>query len=581
MESKISLPKKVEFAASFTESLMPDLVIINGKVITVDKDFSIAEAVAVKGEKIVAVGSSKDIMALTGKNTKILDLNDNAMLPGINDTHLHLALFGVERPPLTLDLGYPTVKSIRDIAVMVGKRAKEFKPGEWVQGLRWDPAFMDEVKDDPERRPKRQDLDPVSPDNPVALIDQSHHTFWVNSKALELAGITKDTPDPEGGVIVKDPDTGEPTGILKEEAKNPVAALIPPFSEEQQKEGILAAMDELVAQGITSVTDPFVNASLASQYNDLYNEGKFKLRMNLLLTWVEQSAPISVDLLEEAFKFCGTKTGFGNEWLRIAGYKLLADGVEPSLTAWMYEEYPGHHGVYGSLVTPGKTDEEKVKNLTDVICCIHKAGYQIGIHSCGDRSNATVIDALIKAKQEYPTKDLHHYIIHADVTRPEDIDRMAQWNIGVTQNTGIKYDVSDFMDHVIGEERSNRMWAVKPFLDKGVRLTLSSDAPVVYPSWKQIVETAILRESKASGKVSGQENCISVQEAIKAMTITPAYQDNMENIKGSIEVGKLADLCILDEDILTAEPHSISDIKTLMTIVGGKIVYDSGALSIK
>ena len=127
MESKISLPKKVEFAASFTESLMPDLVIINGKVITVDKDFSIA------------VGSSKDIMALTGKNTKILDLNDNAMLPGINDTHLHLALFGVERPPLTLDLGYPTVKSIRDIAVMVGKRAKEFKPGEWVQGLRWDP----------------------------------------------------------------------------------------------------------------------------------------------------------------------------------------------------------------------------------------------------------------------------------------------------------------------------------------------------------------------------------------------------------------------------------------------------------
>ena len=563
--------------------LSADLVIINGKIVTVDKEFSIAQAVAVKDSKIIAVGKNEDLKELVGKNTKVLDLKGKTVLPGINDTHIHAAAFGGTRPPLVLDVGYPTVKSITEIVKTVSEKVKAVQPGEWIQGFGWDKGYLDECLKDPARHPTRWDLDSVSPNNPVCLNDFSTHVIWVNTKALELAEITKTTPLPSGGEIVKDPATGEPTGLLMElPAEGLVMRVIPPWSREQKRAAILSAMKELNSLGITSITEGalgpggtgslggLLGAECISIYNELYSEGKLTLRVSIMLLFGEYGSGSLKDL-QHGLPYIGIHTGFGNEWLKIAGAKIFADGIPPNKTAWMHEEYVG--GGNGALVLPGETDEERYNELINMLVYAHKCGFQVGIHATGDRAIDACVDGFIKAMQEKPW-DARHYIIHSDFTSDEYAKRMARHNIGACVQSGIKWTISDYMDSLVGEQRSARQWPLRTLIDAGVHVAESSDGPCMYPNWKQVVEAAVLRESKATGKVSGPEQCITVEEAIRAFTIESAWQDHMENIKGSIEIGKLADFCVLDEDILTVDPHQIKDIRTLMTIVGGKIVYD-------
>ncbi len=567
--------------------LLADLVITNGKVITVNQDFSIAQAVAVKDGKIIAVGTNEEVAAFIDKDTNVLDIKGKTMLPGINDSHGHPALFGGTRPPLTLDVGYPAVKAISDIAEMVRNKVAESQPGEWIRGFGWDQGYLEECLKDPNRQPTRWDLDPVSPNNPVCLTDMSSHVILVNSKALELAGITADTPAPAGGEIVREPSSGEPTGVLREfPAQDPVMRLIPPWSREQKRQAILSAMRELNALGITSVTESALGpggdaaqgglfgSECISIYNDLLNEGNLTLRVSILLLFGDYGKCTLQDL-QQGLSDMGIHTGFGNEWLRIAGAKIFADGIPPAWSSWMYEEYLNSNGVKGSLVIPGETDEERYNELVDMIIYAHKLGFQLGIHATGDRAIDACVDGFIKAMNEHPRKNLRHYVIHADFTTDDCAKRMAEWGIGVNAQTAIKYVIADLEEKTVGEERSAREWPCRSLIDAGVHVAMSSDAPVVYPNWKQGVETSVLRESKATGKVSGPEQCITREEAIRAYTIEGAYQDHMENIKGSIEVGKLADFCVLGEDILTIDAHKIKNIPTLMTIVGGKIVYNA------
>jgi len=568
-----------------SDLLAADLVIINGKIVTVDKKFSIVQAVATKDGKIIAVGKNEDIKELAGKNTKVLDLKGKTVLPGINDSHIHAVAYWGTRPPLAVDIGFPTVRSISDIVKAVGEKVKTLQPGEWIQGWGWDEGYLQECLKDPARHPTKWDLDPVSPDNPVCLNDFSGHVIWVNSKALELAKVTKATPLPSGGEIVRDPATGEPTGLLKElPAEGLVMRVIPPLTREQKKKTILTAMKELNSIGITSITEgalgpgggDFQGGLLGSEcisvYNDLYDEGTLSVRVNIMLLFGEYGA-LSLKDLQKGISYLGIHTGFGSEWLRIAGVKMFADGIPPSKTAWMHEEYVS--GGNGRLVLPGETDEERYNELINMILCAHKHGFQVGIHATGGRAVDACVDGYVKAMEEYPW-DARHYVIHSDFTTPECAKRMAKYNIGVAVQSGIKWTISDFMDSLVGEQMSARQWPLRTLLDAGVHVSAGSDAPVSYPNWKLGVEAAVLRESKATSKVSGPEQCISREEAIHAYTMGGAWQDHMENIKGSIEIGKLADLCVLDEDILTVDPHQIKDIRNVMTIVGGKIVYDAG-----
>ena len=549
------------------QPMNPDMVMFNGNIITVDDNFSIAEAVAVKNDKITGVGSNEDIKKLAGGNTRLLDLKGATVLPGINDAHCHLNGFGLQRPPMVVDLGFPVIKSIADMKDATAKKVAEVESGKWIDGWGWDRGFLDELKGKPETWPTRFDIDSASPDNPVVYTDFSGHVCLANSKAMEIAGIDKNTPDPEGGIIQKDA-SGEPTGILFEAAAGLVRRLIPPPTEEERKAGILNAMAELNSLGITCVTEPGLGSELIRIYTDLYNQGKFTLRINCMI----MGGP-SLESVKGSLDRVGTSTGFGNEWLRISGLKLLADGIPPSKTAFMYEDYIG--GGHGKLLVDGNSDEERYDMLISMIKYANARNFQVGIHVTGDRGIDACVDGYIAALREHPW-DARHYIIHTDYATPECIKRMAENNIGANVQSAIKWTIGNLMIGITGEERAAYHWPLKLLFDEGVRVSNSSDASVTYPDWRQGVESAVLRKDKATGEVIGPEQCITVEQAIRSYTINGAWQDHQDDVRGSIEVGKLADFTIIGENILTIDPNKIHEIPIIATIVGGKKVYDTG-----
>ncbi len=546
----------------------PDMVMFNGNIVTVDKNFSITEAVAVKNGKIIGVGSNEDIKILAGSDTRLLDLQGATLLPGINDAHCHLNGFGLERPPMQIDLGYPAIKSIAELKTAAARRIAEVGPGKWISGWGWDRGFLEETKGRPDLWPSRYDLDPISPDNPIAFTEFSGHVLLVNSKALGMAGINKNTPQPARGFIQRDAD-GEPTGILFE-MTFPIRALIPPPTEEERKAGILNAMAELNSLGITCVTEPGLGPEQIRVYTDLHNQGKFTLRVNCMM----MGGP-SLNTVKDVVDHAGTVTGFGNQWLRISGLKLLADGIPPSKTAFMYEDYIG--GGHGQLLVEGNTDEERYDMLLSMIKYASTHGFQVGIHVTGDRGIDACVDGYIAALRERPW-DARHYIIHTDYATPQCIERMAQNNIGANVQSAIKWTIGNLMVGITGEKRAAYQWPLKTLFDKGVNVTNSSDASVTYPDWRQGIESAVLRKDKATGRVIGPEQCISVEQAIRSYTINGAWQDHQEHVRGSIEVGKLADFTVIGENILTIDPDKIHEIPVLYTIVDGKTVYKNPKL---
>ncbi len=562
-----------------------DLVIVNGNIITVDPLFNTVQAVAIKDDKIVATGTNEDMKSLAGKYTRILDLKGATMLPGINDTHCHMSDWALTRPPFKLETRYPVVKSIADVVKMVQNRAKKVKPGDWILGEGWDQGYLKECQTDTNRTPGKEDLDAVAPDNPVYLVEYSGHRAWCNSLALKAVGITRDTPDPVGGRIDKDPITGEPTGLLYEKASFMVGAAIPRWTYEDRKAAIPNAMAELNSLGITSFTDAAVERDKLAAYNDVYNdlfkENRWTCRANILLM-LGGFGPNPVEATKEALKYVGTRHNFGNEWLKINGVKLVADGIPPLKTAWMYDGYYVGGGT-GSLTIDGKSPEKQEKNLRELISILHKNRYQVGIHCCGSRTADVCHDQYMKCIEEDPW-DARHYSIHSDFVRPETIEKVSRfgkrtgYEIGMNVQSLIKWTISALMDSVVGPEKAGYEWPLRTMLDNGIHVADSSDAPVTYPDWRNGVQSAVLRESKATGKVSGPDQCITVQEAIRNYTLNGAWFDHMENVKGSIERGKFADFCIIDRDILSIDPHEISQLKILMTIAGGNVVFDAGQI---
>jgi len=565
-----------------------DLVIKNAKVITVDRDFSIKQGIAVKGDEIIAVGSNEEIGKYMGEKTKILDLKGKTILPGINDSHMHPTAWAASKPPFAISLRPPGVKSIKDVRAAVQEKVKDLKPGEWIRGRGWNEDILEECKAE-KRYPSKKDLDDLTPNNPVVFIDWSGHNLWVNSKAMEIAKIIKETPDPPDGHIEKDPKTGEPTGILKE---IPSFALImkhvPHFDKEDFKKLIVLAQRELNQNGITSYTEPLGpgaeladsglrGAKVIEAYRDLQKEGRFTARVHIPLMYGKYGSVTYKDLVEGSQKYT-VPEGLDPKWVRIPGIKIFADGIPPIKTAWMWKEYLT--GGHGSLVVPGSTDEERYNELKKMIVFSHGKGWQVGIHACGDRAISSAIDGIVEAIKDKPWIHPRHYIIHADFVTREDLKRAAMYDIGMNMNPDIKTVIAEMHIPLVGPELAAYEFPYKATLETGAKLMLSSDAGVTYPNWRSGVQAAVQRLTK-TGKVSGPEQRITREEAIRAYTINAAWQDHLEYKKGSIEVDKLADFCILNDDILTADVNKIKDIQVLMTIVGGKIVYDASGNAFK
>ncbi len=558
-----------------------DLVFLGGRVVTVDARFTVASALAVTGGTISAVGGRAEIAPLVGPGTRVIDLRGATLLPGINDSHLHGCAFGMASPPLSLDLGHPTVSSLADVAAAVRQAVGRAPDGQWITGHGWDTGYLDECVTDPSRQPSRHDLDTVSRDHPVVLYSFSGHATWVNSKALELLGVDRYTVAPPGGAIVTD-DAGEPTGLLHEGAQALVQNALPPLSRQERTDAIRSTLATLARLGVTSYTEPglgpggdgIMRGALGRQTLDVYHQlladGELTARVGVLI--------LPTGMTSTAEEFARTLDALGRTTadprrLAIHGVKIFADGIVPNKTAWMHEPYVG--GGSGCLCVGGGTDAERITEIDAMIRHAHVAGHQMGVHVTGDRAIDTVADAFAAAMAAHPRPDARHYLIHGDFLTPHSMKVLAAHGFGVNMNPTIKWTVADMEEDFVGAGRAAYAWPYRDALDAGVRVASGSDAPVTHPDWRQGIATMMLRESKATGRVSGPEQRTGLAEAIRTYTIDAAWQDFADDWKGSLEPGKVADLCVLDGDLLAADPHDIPEMPVVLTVMDGQVVHDT------
>jgi predicted amidohydrolase YtcJ len=540
-----------------------DLIIYNGRVLVLDRWFRSAEAVAVRDGRVLAVGKTKHIRRLAGRRTELLDAAGGTVLPGINDSHLHLNAFGLDLPPFSYDVDTATIDEL--IEVVRTAVAEAPAPDSWVRGQGWNDNRLP-------RPPRAADLDPVSGDHPVILTDFSGHAVAVNSLVLQLAGITRDTVPPPGGVIEKDAD-GEPTGVLRETAQGLVRGLVPPFSREEVSQGIDSGIGLLHAQGITSITEPGIGLATLAIYAEKARAGALGIRLNALLR--AGTAPQQLrDLLGEYEPLHGIDARV----LRVAGIKIFADGIPTAAkTAWLHEPYLD--GSNGELVIDGSTVEEQVANLHELIRIADDAGLQVGTHATGDATIDAVVNGYLAAMgRRWRREDLRHYVIHADLTPRPTLRTMARHDIGANMNATIKFLLGRTLDPVLGPERTDYQWPYRSALDLGVRVSSASDAPVTGPSWQQGVMAAVLREGMFGG-VAGEAERITVPEALATYTRTPAWQDHAERWKGTLQRGRIADICVVGGDVLGVDPHDLVDLPVTATVVGGQVVYERSSAS--
>lgn len=564
-----------------------DLVLLDGEVFTVDPAFSIAEAVAVADGKIIAVGKTDDVRETIGKHTRVIQLAGRAVLPGINDSHLHGSAWGTSLPPLQLDVSFPEVRSIADIKRAVASAAAGKPPGDPIIGLGYDEGYLEECVQDPRRQPTRWDLDEVAPDHPVHLMQYSGHASWVNSAWLRRAGVTGDEDAPPGGVIARD-ERGM-LGLFYEGATRLVRSALPGLDQKTIRASIEATLRQLHRLGITSYTEaglgiggekstrgqsmPGAMGSLAFDiYEEMARAGELRARLSVLWLPRPLSGVGSAATVRNQLKDVHLSADVDPRRLRLLGAKLLADGVPPNKTAWMHEEYVG--GGTGALCVHGESEGEQVAELTEMVRLCHEAGMQVGVHVTGDAAIDAVVAAFVKAESARP-RALRHYVIHGDFVRPNALHALAAGGFGLNMNPAIKWTISDLMNDVVGPERSARQWPVASALASGVHVSGSSDAPVVKPDWRRGLSAMMLRESKATGRVSGPEEVVGLADAVRAYTSMPAWQDCAEDWKGTVEVGKVADLCVLGAGLRHMDPHDIPEIPIDMTVFDGSVVHDT------
>lgn len=535
-----------------------DLIIHNGRILVLDERFRTAEAVAIRAGRVLAVGRERDIRRLAGRRTRVLDAGGGTVLPGINDSHVHLNSLGLNFPPFSYNVDTATIDEL--VAIVAGAVAAAPSAGTWIRGQGWNDNRLP-------RPPRRSDLDPVSGDHPVILTDFSFHAVAVNSVALRLAGITRDTVPPPGGVIEKDAD-GEPTGVLRETAQGLVRAVVPAYTLDEVARSIDTGVGLLHAQGVTSVTDPGINLATLGIYADKARGAALGVRVTALLTG--GTAPQHLRDILSAYR---PLRRVDPRVLRVAGVKLFADGIPTAArTAWLHEPYLD--GSNGSLVVDGATVEAQVANLHEMIRIAVRAGFQVGTHATGDATIDAVVAGYLKAMgRDWRRADLRHYVIHADLAPRATLRTMARHDIGANMNATIKYLLGRTLDPVLGPARTDHQWPYRTALDVGVRVTSASDAPVTFPNWLQGVMAAALREGMFGG-VAGEAERITVREALATYTRTSAWQDHAGGWKGTLAPGMVADVCVVGGDVLGVDPHELINLPVTTTMVGGRVVYE-------
>ncbi|CUS92166.1 hypothetical protein JGI8_01639 [Candidatus Kryptonium thompsonii] len=525
-----------------------DLIFINGKIWTVDKAKPVAQAVAVLGDKIIAVGSNSEIKKYAGKNTKVVDLKKKLMLPGFIDDHTHFVSGGFQL--MSVDLR--TAKTPEEFALKI-KEYAEKNPGRWITGGDWDHELWGG------ELPRKEWIDKYTQNVPVFVTRYDGHMGLANSLALKLAGITRETPDPPGGLIVR--DENGPTGILKDEAMSLVYKVIPEPSLEERISAIKLALEEAKKLGLTGVHDIGTVEDFKA-YQELYKRGELTIRVFLRL-------PISQ--WEDLAKL-GIQVPFGNEFIRIGSLKAYADGSLGSMTALFfdpYDENPNTKGLATDIVIDGRLEKWAIE--------ADKAKLQLSIHAIGDSANSLVLSIFEKVVKQNPTWDRRFRIEHAQHIHPKDFVRFKNLNVIASMQPYHAIDDGRWAEKRIGKERCKTSYAFRTFLDNGVKLCFGSDWNVAPLSPILGIYAAVARQTLDGKHPEGwfPEQKISVEEAVECYTINNAYAEFAENEKGSITPGKLADFVVLSDDIFNIPAERIKDVKVLMTVLGGKIIYQS------
>ncbi|MFO7620596.1 MAG: amidohydrolase [Bacteroidales bacterium] len=536
-----------------------DLVIINGKVLTMEGSDPRAEAIAVKGEKIIAVGSSKKISGMTEKGvTKVIDARGRLVIPGFNDAHVH---FGPLDPDY-IELRYTTDPSV--FTEKVKAQVARSRPGELIRGGHWEhEMFIDR------QWPTKELIDAVSPDNPVVLSRADGHSVLVNSYVLRNSGITRETPDPFGGEIMRDPVTGEPTGILKETAENLVrtgavrAQRTPEEEAERSRNGYLLALKEAREYGVTSIQIPG-NANFG-MYEQLKEEG-------LLTSRIDIGKSLTGDpKLLESYRELFAKYPPESNWIRFGYLKAFIDGTIGSGTALMFEPFADNPGSSGLAMMPYEEFEQ-------MVVAADKLGFQIGVHSIGDKGNNWTLNAYEKAQQVNGKRDSRHRDEHAQTLLLSDIPRFAE--LGVIPSMQPTHCITDkrFYEKRVGIERCKGAYAWRSLINAGSILAFGTDYQVEPLNPMEGLYAAVIRKDRLGEEGEGwfPEQKLTMEEAIKYYTLGSAYAQFMEDRKGMIKTGYLADIVIVDKDLLTVPESEIMKTKVDYTIVGGKVVYESG-----
>lgn len=534
-----------------------DLVLTNGNIVTLKAKGDRAQALAIKNEKIIAVGSNDDISKFIGNNTKVIDLKGKTVLPGFNDVHQHPApLYAFDKPYAVLKLD--TVTSMKNLIALLKRKAAITPKGMLIRGVGYNETKLG-------GQPIRDSLDKASTDHPIIISHVSGHLSAANSYLMNMNGIDENTKDPAGGAFERYPHSQRPDGICKETAasylhRSKKIQYPPQPTAEEEMEGYRKYFNAVLASGVTSLGDAWTTPERVTVYRKLVAEG-FPMRFNLLM-----GTPYANDLISGKIERTNT------DHLRIMGVKVIHGNSLSGKTCWLYEPYDMINPVTGKKDYYGIPPARSQASLDSLFLRIHKAGLQIACHSNGDREIDMVISAIEKAQKAYPRGNARHRIEHCSITNQDILNKIKRDSI-IPVFHCYMYELGDKM-LVYGEKRMAMLHPTKTAMDMGIIYALHSDAPISpYPAMIRL-GSAVNRKIKDSNIVIGANQCIDAEDAIKAYTYGGAYTTFEENKKGRLITGQLADMIVVDQDPTTIDPNKIYDIAVVTTISGGKVVFN-------
>lgn len=538
-----------------------DLILTGGRVVTMDPDMPDATAIAIKDGRIVAVGGDDAIVDLGGPRTRRIDLGGRLTIPGIIDTHNHMISMG----NVLNEVQLYAARSIEEIKQAVAERVRTSPRGAWILGRGWDESLLAD-----KRFPTRHDLDEVAPNNPVVL-DRVWNMLLANTAALQAADVGRHTPDPPAGALyagrIERDERGDPTGVFRDRAKELIKAAVPVPTTEDIEHAIRTACREFNAHGITSISDPGLFPEQIHAYYNVLAAGDLTVRVGMCIAGWGFGASEQEATVEARVASTGVASGFGDALLKFDTVKFMPDGGVGDRTALMFEPYAGEPDNFGQFVFPER-------DLFAHVDWCHDRGWSVDCHACGDRMIELVARAYGAAYDRRPDDRMRHRLHHAYLPTPTALELMHEYRIPALATIPFLTNLGESFVTSLGEKRASRIMPLRTYLEAGVPLALSSDAPVTTYNPFVGFYSAVTRKT-VYGRTLGADERVSREEALRLYTIDAARVTFEDDEKGSLTPGKLADVAVLDRDILAVDEDEIGGARAVLTLVGGRIVTNT------